>query len=227
MTPCLPRLDVEQLQESTLFFLAEDPGTDGSLLDEIAKCFLTTEPLIEKIARHPHVDKTTLNYIRLFGTPSSVSFLERINQESLPESEVEAKRVTMVNQLRVPDKIRLALKGNKEARTLLLKDPNRLVVLAVLKSPRLTDDEVENIAKSRNMSEEALRTVARNSTWVRRYSVVEALVNNPKTPLTLSMGFLKSLRVKALVDLSKNKGISAALRTTALKMVQTKKVGAG
>ncbi len=229
MITCLPRLDIEQVQESTLYFLAEHPDTDGAFLDLIAKYFLTTDPLIQKIVAHPNVEKTTLNYIRLFVSPASLAlFGLSPKTATLPEpellEEVMQKRVMAIGQLRVPEKIQLALKGNKEARTLLLKDPNRQVVMAVVESPRLTDDEIEGMAKSKNMSEEVLRAMARNPAWMRRYPVMEGLVNNPKTPLPLSLGFLKNLRVKDLERLSKNKGVSSVLRTTAVKMLTAKGV---
>jgi len=225
---CLPRLDIEQVQESTLYFLAEHPETDGPLLDLIAKYFLTTEPLLKKIVQHPNVEKTTLNYIRLFVSPAVLAFLGLSPKTAmLPESELEAvtqNRAVAIGSLSVPEKIKLALKGNKEARVLLLRDPNRQVVMAVLESPKLTDEEVDNIAQSRNVSEDVLRTMARNRVWVQRYAVTAALVNNPKTPLSISLDFLKHLRGKDLERIVKNKGISATLRTTAIKMLDKRRV---
>ena len=227
MITLLPRLDIEQVSESTLHFLAESAETDGALLDLMAKYFLTSEKLLQKIVSHPHVEKTTVNYIRLFVSPAVLSFLGLSQKTAFPSEpeieEVEQKRIMAIGHLRIPEKIQLALKGNREARVLLLKDPNRQVVMAVLASPKLTDEEVDGVAKSKNMSEEALRVVARNPAWVKRYSITEALANNPKTPLSISLGFLKHLRAKDLERLSKNKGISAALRTTALKMLHTRR----
>ena len=219
-------VDIEQIPEETLYAVAEDPKTDGATLDLIAKYFLTTDALIQKVVAHPHVEKTTLNYIRLFVSPASLAFSGLSpNAMPLPESDVEdisQKRVMAIGSLKVPEKIQLALKGNKEARTLLLKDPNRQVFMAVVASPRLTDEEVDNMAQSKNMPDEVLRAMARNPAWVRRYSVTSGLVNNPKTPLAVSLGFLKNLRAKDLERLSKNKGVPAALRTTAFKMVLRK-----
>jgi hypothetical protein len=229
---CLPRIDIEQVEESTLYFLAEHPTTDGALLDLMAKYFLTTEPLLQKIVAHPHVETTTLNYIRLFVSPASLAALRLVPKTfalTQPQSEVEKeemahRRVMAISQLKVPEKIQLALKGNKEARGLLLRDPNRQVSLSVLESPKLTDDEIEQIAKSKNMSEDILRTVSRNMAWIKRYPVTEGLVNNPKTPLPVALSFLKHLRVKDLERLSKNKGVSSVLRTTAIKMLSVKGV---
>jgi len=214
-----------------VYFLAEHPDTSGAFLDLIAKYFLTTDLLIQKVVAHPHVQQTTLNYIRLFVSPATLAFLGFLPKTPiLPEPELEMevvkKRVIAIGQLRVPERIQLALKGNKEARTLLLKDPNRQVVMAVVESPRLTDDEIDGMAKSKNMSGEVLCAMARNPIWMSRYSVMEGLVTNPKTPLPVSLGFLKNLRVKDLEKLSKNRGVPAVLRTTAMKMLTAKGVHA-
>jgi hypothetical protein len=227
LTTFLPRLDVEQLQESTLFFLAESVETEGATLDLMAKYFLTTEPLIKKIVRHPRVLSATLNYIRLFGPASILAsdvFPSSNVKETLSDPEILQKRVAEIEHLRIPEKIQLALKGNREARLLLLRDPNRQVALAVLSSPKLTDEEVEIVAESRNVSEEVLRTVARNAAWTRRYAVREALTRNPKTPLSFSMTFLKGLRQQDMTRLAKDKGVPAAIRTTAAKMLAIKRV---
>jgi hypothetical protein len=223
LTLFLPRLDIEQLQESTLFFLAEDPVTDGYTLDLIVKYFLTLNSLIEKIEKHPNVEQTTLNYIRLFV--SSPTPQKEISKEETQRSHQE--RITAIGQLTVSEKIRLAIKGNRATRLALVKDSNREVVLSVIKNPKLTDDEVEGFAQSKEMIEEALRVISRNPSWTRRYSIVNALVNNPKTPLTISLSLLKGLRGTDMEHLSKNKGVSSVIRATALKIVQIRKSGRG
>ncbi|MEK7747526.1 MAG: hypothetical protein AAB300_00395 [Nitrospirota bacterium] len=223
-----PDLDIEHLSESDLHALANAQETDWATLDLIVKYYLTEELLLQKVVAHPNVRKTTLNYIRLF-VPALLAASLGLSQVSpeifTPEAEeaFERERVVAISQLKIPEKIHLAMKGNREARTLLLKDPNRLVSLAVLESPKITDEEIEKVAQSKNMQEEVLRTVARNPAWIRRYPVIEALANNPKTPLSLSISFLKSLRGKDLERLSKNKGIPSALRNTAIKMLESKK----
>jgi hypothetical protein len=226
----LPRLNVEFLQEETLLFLAGESSTDGALLDIMAKYFLTAESLIRKILKHPNVLKSTRDYVRLFGAASC--------QESIPDgapslpsqTETETKPTfenlfQQVQQMGVSEKISLALKGNKEARALLIKDSNKQVVLAVLNSPRLTEQEVEMIALSKNVSEEILRVIGNNRSWIKNYLIVAALVNNSKTPIGLSLGFLKNLKVRDLGIVAKNKNIPEVIRSSAHKLLQLKKTG--
>ena len=82
----------------------------------------------------------------------------------------------------VARRIALAMKGTREERAILIRDPNRIVTAAVLSSPKMNDTEVAAIAKMQNVSEDVLRTIANNRAWLKNYSVVLAVVKNPKTP---------------------------------------------
>ena len=225
----LPRLDVELLQQETLLFLAGERSTDGVLLDLMARYFLTTEALLRKILHHPNLLESTLSYVRMFGDPSYRELIPSQRQPSSEEADPELRVQNLfqqVQQMGVSEKISLALKGNKEARSLLIKDSNKQVVLAVLNSPRLTEQEVEMIALSKNVSEEILRIVGNNRSWIKNYLIVAALVNNPKTPVGLSLGFLKILKPKELGVVGKNKNIPEVIRSSAHRMLQLKKSGA-
>ncbi len=139
----------------------------------------------------------------------------------------EARKETLLQRIQyltVGEKIALALRGGQEIRSLLLKDPNKEVVLAVLKNPKMTETEVEGLAHSRNAPEEALRAISRNREWTKNYNIVLALVNNPKTPPGLSVPFVTSLRTKDLVILEKNKNVPDAVRAAARRLVQARKV---
>ncbi len=224
----LPRLNIEALQTETLLFLAGDSSTDGSTLDLMAKYFLTTESLIQKIFQHPNVWETTLNYVRMFGDYAQEPWLasERKENETVPVPEPEFVNLfQQVQQMKVSEKIQLALKGNKEARALLLKDSNKQVILAVLNSPRLTEQEVESIAQSKSVSEDILRVIANNRSWVKKYGIIVGLVNNPKTPVGVSLGFVKNLKPKDLSNLSRNKGVPEVIRTSAGRLLQMKRAG--
>lgn len=223
----LPRLNIELLQPETLVFLAGEDSTDGSLLDIMAKYFLTTESLIRKILQHPNLLKSTLEYVRMFGTLSpelTPSQTRPLSTEKEPEPAFQ-NLFQQVQQMGVSEKIQLALKGNKEARALLIKDSNKQVVLAVLNSPRLTEQEVEMIALSKNVSDEILRSIGNNRNWLKNYMIVVALVNNSKTPIGLSLGFLKNLKVKELGIVAKNKNIPEVIRSAAQRLLQVKKAG--
>ncbi len=224
----LPPLNIEILQSETLLFLAEDSSTAGSTLDLIAKYFLTTEPLIRKIFQHPNVLETTLNYVRMFGDYAQEPWLISKPKETTTEAAPEPEFVNLfqqVQQMKVSEKIQLALKGNKEARALLLKDSNKQIILAVLNSPRLTEQEVESIAQSKNVSEDILRVIANNRSWLKNYGIVVGLVNNPKTPVGLSLGFIKNLKPKELSNLARNKGVPEVIRSSAGKFLQMKRAG--
>jgi len=139
----------------------------------------------------------------------------------------EARKETLlqrIQHLTVGEKIALALKGGQELRSILLKDPNKEVVLSVLKNPKMTETEVEMLAHSRNAPEEALRAICRNREWTKNYNIIFALVNNPKTPPGLSVPFVTSLRTKDLVILEKNKNVPEAVRAAARRLVQSRKV---
>ncbi|MBI3802867.1 MAG: hypothetical protein HY282_03805 [Nitrospirae bacterium] len=224
----LPHLQVELLQSETLLFLVEDSATEAALLDLIAKYFLTTESLIEKLFRHPRTWETTLQYIRVFGDYSDRQWMagRQASSETVPEEEIQKLSLfRQVQKMGASEKIHLALKGNKEARALLLKDTNKQVVLAVLNSPRITEQEIVTIAQSKSVSDEILRVVANNRNWTKNYAVIVGLVNNPKTPVGISLNFIKLIKVKELAGLSKNKGIPEVIRGTAARMLQAKRAG--
>jgi len=135
--------------------------------------------------------------------------------ELLPEEAAdEAFKAAYVRimALSVPQKIMLTIRATREERAILVRDSNRLVASAVLKSPKLSDQEVEKIANMRNVSDEVLRLVAANKTWTRTYAVIHALCRNPKTPVGMTLPFLNRLNIRDLKNLSGDKNITDALR---------------
>jgi len=118
-----------------------------------------------------------------------------------------------------PQKMSRATKGTREERAILIRDPNKLIAVAVLSSPKLTDSEVEAIAKMSSVSDEILRIIARNRNWVKNYVVVSALARNPKTPLPISMNLLSRLNEKDLRMLSQDRNVPDVLRITARKKI--------
>jgi len=126
--------------------------------------------------------------------------------------------------LNVAKRIALAVKGNREERAILIRDPNRIVTAAVLSSPKMNDAEVASIAKMQNVSEDVLRTIAMNRSWLKNYSVILAVVKNPKTPVALSMNLMARLSEKDLKLLSTDRNVPDALRMQARrKMVSSDK----
>jgi hypothetical protein len=121
--------------------------------------------------------------------------------------------------MNVPQKMSRATKGTREERAILIRDPNKLIAVTVLSSPKLTDAEVESIAKMSSVSDEILRIISTNRNWMKNYVVVSALARNPKTPLPVSMNLLNRLSEKDLRTLSTNRNVSEVLRTTARKKI--------
>lgn len=127
-----------------------------------------------------------------------------------------------INALDVKGRIQLALKGNKEERSILIRDGTKVVALAVLEAPKLSDGEVEKIASQKNVLEAVLRQIPLKRRFMKNYIVVRNLVANPRTPLDLGLGLMKNLLAADLKNLSANKEISETIRKLALKMYKQK-----
>jgi hypothetical protein len=127
--------------------------------------------------------------------------------------------VQKIAALNIAGRMSLAMKGTREERAVLVRDPNRIVAAAVLSSPKLNEAEIEAIAKMANVSEDVLRTIGTSRAWTKSYSVVHALVRNPKTPLAMSMNFLQRINDRDLRGLSTNRNIPEVLRLAARKKV--------
>jgi hypothetical protein len=127
-----------------------------------------------------------------------------------------------INGLDVKGRIQLALKGNKEERSILIRDGTKVVALAVLEAPKLADGEVEMFASQKNVLEAVLRQIPLKRRFMKNYVVVRNLVFNPRTPLDLSLGLVKNLLVQDLKHLSANKEVSDTIRKLGLKMYKQK-----
>jgi hypothetical protein len=140
-------------------------------------------------------------------------------EDGLPEGEVRASTVQKIAGLNVAQRMALAMKGSREERAVLIRDPNKIVGVSVLSSPKMTESEIESIAKMANVSDEILRMIGFSRAWTKNYAVVHALVKNPKTPVAMSMNFLSRLNDKDLRSLSSNRNVPDVLRVTARKKV--------
>jgi len=127
-----------------------------------------------------------------------------------------------INRLDVKGRIQLALKGNKEERSLLIRDGTKVVALAVLEAPKLSDGEVEKFASQKNVLEAVLRQIPLKRRFMKNYIVVRNLVANPRTPLDLGLGLMKNLLIQDLKNISSNKEVSETIRKLALKMYKQK-----
>lgn len=130
-----------------------------------------------------------------------------------------------IAKLDVKGRIQLAMKGSKEERAILVRDGTKIVALAVLDSPKITDGEVERFANQKNVLEALLRAIPMKRRFMKNYSVVRNLVCNPRTPLDVSLGLMKNLLIQDLRNLSGNREVSDTVSKLALRMFKQKTEG--
>jgi hypothetical protein len=145
---------------------------------------------------------------------------ESPDQGESPEDEPESAQV--LASLPIVERMKLAMKGTKGQRAQLIRDSNKLVAAAVLSSPKLTESEVEAFAKMANVSEDVLRTIATNRTWVKNYGVVAGLTRNPKTPPGISMQMVQRLNERDLKMLAIDRNVPEGVRLAARKFIRPK-----
>jgi hypothetical protein len=127
-----------------------------------------------------------------------------------------------ISKLDVKGRIQLAMKGTKEERSILVRDGTKVVALAVLDSPKITDSEVEKFASQRNVLESVLRGIPLKRRFMKHYGIVRNLVFNPRTPIDVSITLIKNLLVQDLKNLSGNKEVSETVRKSALRLFKQK-----
>ncbi len=140
----------------------------------------------------------------------------------LSAGEERGSALQKIAKLDIKGRIQLAMKGSKEERSLLIRDGTKIVALAVLESPKISDGEVERFATQKNVLESVLRGIPMKRRFAKNYAVVRNLVFNPRTPLDLSLSLMKNLLVGDLRNLSNNKEISDTVRKLATKMFKQK-----
>lgn len=140
----------------------------------------------------------------------------------LSADEQRGSALQKISKLDIKGRIQLAMKGNKEKRSLLIRDGTKIVALAVLESPKLTDGEVEKFASQKNVLEAVLRQIPMKRRFMKMYPVVRNLTFNPRTPIDVSLGLMKNLLVQDLRHLSGNKEVSDTVRKLATKMFRQK-----
>jgi hypothetical protein len=216
---------LEQL--ALLAMLTEDPDADVRRTAEGTLARIPAESISGFIARSD-VPAEIRQFFVERGVPVASAaapeapdaFVDEDSTDYGPEPTTEDEKASMVQQLArmtVPERMKAAMKGTREMRAVLIRDPNKLVALAVLSSPKMNDTEVEAIARMGSVSEDVLRAIAQNRAWTKNYAVILALVRNAKTPLTFSMNFLNRLVDKDLKQLSTNRNVPETLRIAARK----------
>ena len=148
-----------------------------------------------------------------------------LGELSAEDDEISGERVSMINRILrmgMKDRVKLAMKGDREARNILIRDPNRIVAQAVINNARITEQEVEKIAAMRTVPEEVLRQIATNRNWARNYTIMHNLARNPRTSIGNAITILSRLQLRDLQAITKNRNVSDAVRRQALRLMQAR-----
>jgi len=227
--------------------LSENPMTSASILDRIVK-FVELETRRKPEAAKPAVGEgMEVEIEEVTEEPAEAEELETVplegeqvenawkqmtfqaelltdkkfqNEKEQAEEEMSLSR--KIQNMSVAEKIKLALLGNQSARSILVRDANKLVCSAVLKSPRITEAEIEALSKNKSVSEEVIRTISHSKEWTRNYNIKVNLVNNVKTPVGEALKFLNHLHDKDLAQLAKSKSVSQPVVVAARKLIETR-----
>jgi hypothetical protein len=195
-----------------------------SLLDNLER-FCSDADLVWAVAQNGNAN------------PEQRSLLDEMQKGELSAAEIEEavadepdprRRETLtqrIAKMNVVQRLTLALKGGREERTFLIRDPNKLIQRSVLQSPRLTDSEVELFSAQTNLSVEVLRAISMSRTFMKSTAITRNLTFNPKTPLDVSLHLLPRLNASDLAKLTLNKNVPETLRSTAVKLHRKRKMG--
>jgi hypothetical protein len=220
-TKLLLELDLSLSSREVIEILIEDIS-EPSIFADIAKANTHRPEILRILIENPDTpDEVRQQIIKDLSAPVKIpSEVARVRKT--PEMRAE-NIFQRIQRLGVVEKRHLARMGGREIRSVLIKDPNKEVLLTLLDNPKLTETEIEIMAKSRFMPEEALRKISKKREWMKKYPITLAIVTNPKTPPGIAVTFVNELKTKDLAILEKNRNISDAVRTTAKKILQSRR----
>jgi len=224
----------------SLLFLAEN--SSGDILDMLShndEILRKTDVLRTTIINNIHADKVMklrLGWVEPISEPEPEPVTEAQSEaqtsvaeddpDSVDDEELEEESLSKYQQIQemlVADKIKMALTGDKEWRTLLIRESNKQVNTAVLRNPRISEGEVLTIAKNRSSSDELIRIILLNRDWVKLYDMKKALIIHPRTPLQAAMRFMTFLSEKDIKELAKSRDVGQAIVNNARRMLMTRK----
>ena len=200
-----------------------DESSDPEIFEEILRSNDEREEVIKLIYSHPNTPQTVralaASALNLpVPSEDDLAFMRRKAADQKARDMQKERLVQKIARMSVAEKVKLAIKGNGEVRSILSRDSNKMVIMNVLDNPRITDGEILNLAKSRSTIEEAIRVIIKNRDWMKSYSIMYAISTHPKTPAALAMRYLPLLKKKDVSLLQKNKNVSEAVRTMAKKL---------
>ena len=197
-----------QLSVEDVFFLAQHIEVSDDEIDDSWLAFDSIEELYHETEEQRR------------------AVIEKILNESALDGEAAPERSAMIRRIMlmgIKDRLKYAMKGDREARSILIRDSNKLVSKAVLMNPRITEQEVEKISAMRTVPDEILRLIGINRAWARSYLIIHNLARNPRTPLGTAMNILPRIQTKDLKAIANNRNVSEAIRKQAFRMLAMRK----
>lgn len=222
--------------------LARNPEAAGALIDGVCDFAVRNGLMLEDVPQMvearvrlfgaqaateppPQQGPTAEEVMAEFSMPDAPEAGQTANPEEGAPPMEEGKKLSLskrIMSMNVSEKIKLATKGNKEARGILIRDSNKLVSVAVIRSPRITDGEVLAQAQNKICIDDVLRVIYSNREWLRKYSIKLALVKNPKVPQGVSMRLINTLHEHDIKSLAKDKNVPGSVQMLAKKQMEKK-----
>ena len=137
----------------------------------------------------------------------------------------EAEVVKMLSMMTVLERLKLAMRGTREQRAFLVRDPSKMVAVAVISSPKITESEVESFSKMTTVTEEVLRIIGTNRAWTRNYAIALALTRNPKSPLSIAMQMAPRLTERDMKQIASDRNVPEAVRLVVRKFLMKARNG--
>lgn len=217
-----PRAD-EQL--AILVYLVTHDETHVATVANQTIASLPVEAVAGLIARKDTSEKVLAFFAARGITPGAVATEDTdapLVDTGEPVDAADPDKPIMLQAMTVPQRLKMAMKGSREQRAVLVRDPNRMIAAAVLSSPKLAETEVEAFARMANVSEDVLRTISMNRSWMRKLAVATALVKNPKTPPAISLHLLPRMTERDVKQLATDRNVPESLRLNARKTLQAR-----
>jgi len=142
-----------------------------------------------------------------------------LSEEERQQTE-KVSAVQKIYRLNTAEKLITALKGSREERAILIRDPNRLVSMGVLGSPRITEAEIESFSAMKNISDQVLREIGHHREWTKRYTVINNLVRNPRTPIGIALSLVPRLNPRDIKGIAVDRNVPEPVRKQAQKFVK-------
>src|SRR5216683_1855972 len=208
------------LRPNELAEIAQKPAAlETSSVAEIAETDAPDEVLEVTVTKYLEENAAEL----AAGKPVAAAVAAQARKQPIPAlGDRRDSPLQKISKLDIRGRITLAMRGTKEDRSILIRDSTKLVAVAVLESPKVSDGEVEKFALQKNVLESVLRAIPLKRRFAKNYNIMRNLVYNPRTPLDLSLGLVKNLLIHDLKNLSGNKEVSDTIRKVALRMYRQK-----